>query len=39
VCYAGLVIIGKGEKQDQKMAAIKGVKYTFSSASIEARIQ
>jgi len=28
-----MLIIGKGEEQDQKMAAIKRVTYTFASAS------
>jgi len=36
VCYAGMHIIGKGEEQDQKMAAIKRVIYTFASASTAA---
>jgi hypothetical protein len=39
VCYAGMLIIGKGEEQDQKMAAIKRVTYTFASASTAAGIQ
>jgi hypothetical protein len=33
VCYVGILIIGKGEQQDQKMAAIKRIKYTFASVS------
>ena len=33
VCYAGMLIIGKGEEQDQKMAVIKRAIYTFASAS------
>ena len=32
VCCAGMLINGKGEEQDQKMAAIKRVTYTFASA-------
>jgi hypothetical protein len=34
-----MLIIGKGEEQDQKMAAIKKVTYTFASASTAAGIQ
>jgi hypothetical protein len=39
VCHAGTIIIGKGEEQDQKMAAIKRVTYAFASESNAARIQ
>jgi len=33
VCCAGMLITGKGEEQDQKIAAIKRVIYTFASAT------